>query len=510
MTRAKPAPYKLAIRAPANGRVRQADIELLDDAGRVVLTDRADLSSQVELGKAADRLAGRLGAKPEKVRRQLERGWVDALNRDRERQQQEAAAAAEAGGREEDVDQQAERLLAEMPADVRAEAEAYLRDPDLIERVADDIAALGVAGEWKLTETLYLIGVSRLLKRPAAGRVKGPTSSGKSYVIDQVARLFPAETVIHATQMTPQALFHMRPGSLRHRWIVAGERSRKEDDDTAEATRALREMLASGRLSKLMPVKVGNDLETVPIYQEGPIAYVESTTLSTVFDEDENRCLSLFTDEREEQTQRILERLGEDHAGGAQPDASDRLVSVHHAMQRMLRRREVVIPYAPRLAELIPARRVEARRAFPHLLSMIQAGALLHQHQRGQDGEGRLIATPADYRLARRLLLSPMRRLMGGGISEPARRFHDRLRGWAKVPFTSTQARRKEEHSRAAVYGWLTELHEAGLVRVVSEGRGSSPTTWELVPNDPEECGAVLPPVKEVCGEAGQTRERKD
>src|SRR5262249_25590628 len=149
-------------------------------------------------------------------------------------------------------------------------------------------------------------------------RLHGPSSSGKSFLAEQTSRLFPPETVIHATQMTPQALFHMPPGSLAHRFVVAGERSRIEDDETAEATRARRQMLSSGRLCKRMPMKVaGGKIETVCIEQEGPIAYVETTTLSKVFDEDENRCVSLHTDERREQTRRVITRAAEGYASPA-------------------------------------------------------------------------------------------------------------------------------------------------------------------------------------------------
>src|SRR5262249_43227372 len=148
------------------------------------------------------------------------------------------------------------------------------------------------------------------LDRPLASILQGPSSSGKSYVIEKTASLFPSEAVIHATQMTPQALFHMAPGRLSHRFIVGGERSRIQDDEHAEGTRALREMLSAGKLSKLMPIKVeGGRIETVQIEQDGPIAHVESTTRRKVDDEDENRCLMLHTDERPEQTRRILRQL---------------------------------------------------------------------------------------------------------------------------------------------------------------------------------------------------------
>jgi hypothetical protein len=98
---------------------------------------------------------------------------------------------------------------------------------------------------------------------------------------------------------------------------VAGERSRLEDDDTAEATRALREMLSEGRLSKLLPIKADGQLQTVLVEQDGPIAYIETTTLTKLFNEDANRCILLSSDERPEQTRRILSTLAGVYAHGA-------------------------------------------------------------------------------------------------------------------------------------------------------------------------------------------------
>jgi hypothetical protein len=310
--------------------------------------------------------------------------------------------------------------------------------------------------------------------------------------------------VLFATQITPQALFHMPPDSLRHKFIVAGERSRNDDDEVAEATRALREMISSGRLTKLMPVKFGNELQTVLIQQEGPIAYVESTTMSKVFGEDENRCISLFTDERNEQTRRVMQRLASGYADvGIDIDTNaSRVTNISHAIQRLLLRKEVLVQFAPRLAELLPDNRVEVRRAFPHLVSLVQASALLHQYQRCQDNAGRVIATHEDYRLARYLLLEPMRRLLGGGISEPSRRFHERLRSWfGLAQFSTKDARMKEQASRSSVSDWLRELNTAGALELVEPGRGSLPATWRLSELTPDE--DVLPPESELFRNGG-------
>jgi hypothetical protein len=365
------------------------------------------------------------------------------------------------------------------------------------------VAASGVAGERELTAAIYLVGVSRLLPKPLATIVQAPSSTGKSYTVGKVADLFPRESVILATSLTPQALFYMPPGSLVHKWIVAGERSRREDDESAEATRALREMISSGKLTKLIPTKdKDGGFTTQKIEQDGPIAYIETTTLSKIFDEDANRCLLLSADERNQQTTAIVNRLAAGF-GGAEGIDVEAIISRHHALQRMLKQLPVVIPFAEKIAERFPTDRVEARRAFPHLMAMIQASALLHQYQRPLDGDGRIVASPDDYQLARHLARGPLGRLLGGCIAPAAIRYHDRLAGWASGinSFTTTEAVKRDRATDRAVRGWLHELAGVGAIEQTTEGKGSKPATWKFLGVDRSEleagdCG--LPSAEEI------------
>ena len=293
----------------------------------------------------------------------------------------------------------------------------------------------------------------------------------------------------------------MEPGTLVHRFVVAGERSRLENDDTAEATRALREMLSGGRLSKLLPVKTNGRPQTILVEQDGPIAYVETTTLTTLFAEDANRCILLSSDEQPEQTRRILATLAGVYAHGAAVDRQG-IIDRHHALQRMLQPHAVLVPFAERLAETMACYRVEARRAFPQVVSMVQALALLHQRQRKVDSNGRLLAEADDYRLARHLLGLPMARQLGERIAEPAIRFLERLRGWfgPNETFTRRDAAGRETRSKSSVNGWLRELHEGGMVDQMEEPRGNRPARWRLSNNAPDpDAAAVLPPVENVC-----------
>jgi len=409
---------------------------------------------------------------------------------------------------DDDLAEQTRAALEQTDQDVRKEAERLLEDPALIDRIQADIEAVGVAGEDDLRLTLYMVGTSRLLRRPLAAIVQGQSSSGKSYTVERVASLFPPEAVVLATQMTPQALFHARPGSLSHRWVVAGERSRIENDDKAEATRALREMLSAGRLTKMMPAKVDGEIQTVTIDQPGPIAFVESTTSARVFEEDSNRCVMLSTDERRGQTRTIMRRLAM-HASGAIRSEGPRAVARQQTVQRLLERRTVVIPYAERLVDLLEvfADRVECRRAYPMLLALVEASALLHQRQRATDQDGRLIAAPADYGIAARLLSGPLARTLGENLSDPARRFLERLLAEVDdpldplpVPFTSKAVRQRLRTAKSSVAGFLSELEDKGFLDAAEAapvGRGRPPRAWKPTNRDGEDVD-VLPPMEEM------------
>jgi hypothetical protein len=475
------------------------------DGKDLIDTDTIDLGRTAKRTEFAARLADRTGVPIEDVEAELLR-----ITNERSA----ATAPPENDTADDDLGEQTRAALEQTNPDVLEESGRLLEDPALIERIGADIEAVGVAGEDDLRLTLYLVGTSRLLSRPLAAIVQGQSSSGKSYTVEKVASLFPPEAVVHATQMTPQALFHAKPGSLSHRWVVAGERSRLENDDSAEATRSLREMLSAGRLTKMMPAKVNGEIVTVTIEQEGPIAFVESTTAARVFEEDANRCILLSTDERRLQTKTIMRRLAL-HASGKVRSEGPRVVAVHHAAQRMLERRAVVIPFAERLAELLEvfADRVECRRAFPMVLSIVEASALLHQRQRRADQDGRLIAEPADYALAARLLSGPLARTIGESLSDPARRFLDRL--LAEVhdpidplpsPFTAKDVRHRLKTARSTAAGFLSELEDKGFLdpaEAAGGGRGRPPKAWKPTGRDGEHVD-VLPTVEEILPRGGE------
>lgn len=384
-------------------------------------------------------------------------------------------------------DEEKERVdpLEETPPEVKHAALAMLRDPNLIRHISDDIARLGVAGERLLAMSVYIIGTSRLLSRPLAGIVQGPTSSGKSFVIDEVGQMFPPEHVVRAHKMTPEALVHLPQGALVHKFVIAGERKRKQDDDSAEATRALREMLSDGKLTKLMPTKRAGQIVTICIEQPGPIAFVESTTHQTVFNEDRNRCLFMTTDETSDQTKRILESMAETSTSPAVLAMRESIVAKHHAAHRMLLCCKVKVPFARRLAALFPHQRTEARRGFGQLLSLIKAVALLHQFQRLDMHETGLEieATRHDYEVARKLAGRMFGRSVDAGYTPAVQRFGERLIEWfgdAEFDTSVIATREMVIADLQTIRQYARVLMNVGILVQTEPARGQKPARYKI------------------------------
>ncbi|HUQ70900.1 MAG TPA: hypothetical protein VM165_15335 [Planctomycetaceae bacterium] len=394
-----------------------------------------------------------------------------------------------------------EECLVETPPELQTEMMSVLQSSGLVRWIVDAIERAAVAGEHLLALVVYLTGTSRLLAKPLAVIVQGPSASGESFVIERVGRLFPPEAVLFATDFTPQALYYLAAGELKHRFIVAGERSRRQNDETAQATKCLRELIASGRVSKLVTITDQDGPRTAEVHQEGPIAYVESTTAPELFEEDANRCLTLQPDERREQTRRISEAYGRQLTGELSKEERELAQQQMQCLHRLLEPLAVVVPYGLELVRAMPDEPIEVRRVCGLVGSMIQVVALLHQHQRGRDDLGRVIAQPEDYWLARQLLGDVLARCLGGKPADALRRFVHKL---CKLSgeFTSKEIATSLKMSDRTVRESLNTLLTLGLVKQTEAGRGPIPARW-LIADDialRDESANPLPPVGAVCG----------
>lgn len=65
---------------------------------------------------------------------------------------------------------------------------------------------IGPIGEAKAAKLTYLVVTSRLLDHPVSAVVKGPSSTGKSFLTDRVLAFFPPSATYKLTAMSERAL----------------------------------------------------------------------------------------------------------------------------------------------------------------------------------------------------------------------------------------------------------------------------------------------------------------
>jgi DNA primase catalytic core len=261
----------------------------------------------------------------------------------------------------------------------RARAMSLLRSADLVERIAADFGRSGVVGERSNALVGYLAAISRKLDRPLALLIQSTSAAGKSSLLDAVLRFVPEEDRIVYSAMTGQSLFYMGERDLKHKILAIAE-----EHGAARASYALKLLQSEGELTIASTSKdaATGKLVTEEYRVEGPVMIALTTTAAEIDEELLNRCLILTIDEGREQTAAIhaAQRERRTLAGLLAKAERELILKTHQDAQRLLEPLAVVNPYANRLTFLDD--RTRTRRDHEKYLTLIDAIALLHQHQR--------------------------------------------------------------------------------------------------------------------------------
>lgn len=223
------------------------------------------------------------------------------------------------------------------------------------------LGTVGLVGERRTAKLIYLAITSRLLERPVSVALKGPSSGGKSFTVDTVLQFFPDEAFYALTAMSDRALAYSAE-PLKHRHLVIYEAAGMASDF---ATYLIRSLLSEGKLRYETVQKTRDGLEPKLIEREGPTGLIVTTTSLRLHPENETRMLSLTVSDTREQTAAVFRAL----ANGGVPGAD---LSRWRALQTWLATSacEIVIPYAPALAEMVPPVAIRLRRDFKQFLCL--------------------------------------------------------------------------------------------------------------------------------------------
>jgi DNA primase len=261
----------------------------------------------------------------------------------------------------------------------RAEALAFLKDPKLLGRISADFETCGLVGEDINRQVGYLAAISRKLERPLAVMVQSSSAAGKSALMEAVLAFSPEEERVQYSAMTGQSLFYMGETDLKHKILAIAE-----EEGAERASYALKLLQSEGKLSIASTGKEPSSgrLVTHEYFVEGPAAILLTTTAIDLDEELQNRCIVLAVDESREQTRAIhrMQRTAHTLEGLELRMARADLLRLHQNAQRLLRPVSVHNPYAQHLTFLDDTTRT--RRDHEKYLTLIDAIALLHQHQR--------------------------------------------------------------------------------------------------------------------------------
>ena len=385
---------------------------------------------------------------------------------------------------------------------------AFLKDPKLVERIMADFDRTGLVGEPVNALAGYLAAISRKLATPLAIIVQSTSAAGKSALMEAVLRLVPDEDRVHYSAMTGQSLFYLGEKDLKHKILAIAE-----EEGVRQAAYALKLLQSQGELTI---ASTGKDpdtgqLVTQEYHVEGPVMLFLTTTAIDIDEELLNRCLVLSIDESRAQTRAIQQRQRTKRtlAGLLADTEAEALTVLHRNAQRLLKPLAVVNPYADRLTFL--DEKTRTRRDQQKYLTLIDAIALLHQHQRAVKTvthQGRTIeyveVIPADIALANRLAhevlgrsldeLPPQTRsVLSGLCALVAERMQAQGLPRSDVRFTRRELRERLSMGNTQAALHMDRLMEMEYVLAHRGGRGTSFVYELLYDGAADDAGPRLP-----------------
>ncbi|MEM9859923.1 MAG: hypothetical protein AAF843_21430 [Bacteroidota bacterium] len=287
------------------------------------------------------------------------------------------------------------------PEEMRA-AQAFLAQPNLIERTNEAIGKAGVIGEGTNRLLMYLIFTSRKREQPLHIVSLGSSGVGKTHLQEKVAELIPEEDKIEITTLSENAFYYFGQRELKNKLILI------EDLDGAEnVLYPLRELQSKKRISKTIAHKnTKGETRTLHLVVEGPVSVSGCTTQEYIYEDNANRSFLIYLDESKAQDKRIMEYQRKSSAGKINETKEQEAKGLLQNGQRLLEPIKVINPYAEWLD--IPEEVLKPRRTNNHYLQFIEAVTFYHQHQRemkaDEHGEAYIETTLEDIKAANRLL----------------------------------------------------------------------------------------------------------
>lgn len=313
------------------------------------------------------------------------------------------------------------------------EAMAFLKKPDLLDRIVMDFDICGYVGEAVSKKLCYLSATSRIMRKPFSAIVRAGSAGGKSELMTKTSEFMPSEQVETYTRITAMGLYYMQRDHLRNKLVIIDEKGGSD-----EADYSIRSLQSKDKLSLALPIKDPSTgkTETRTIEMFGPCVIWYSTTQLELNPENLNRSFEVYLDESLKQTEAILnfQKKARTLEGWNNEKEKQKIIRIHQNAQRLLKQVKIIIPFTHLID--FPVKWLRVRRDHDRFLSLIEAVTFLYQFQREQkqtiQGDAYIEATMEDYKnayeLAQNVLVYSLQ-----DLSKPAADFYSSLKNIIKI-----------------------------------------------------------------------------
>jgi len=304
----------------------------------------------------------------------------------------------------EEVFSVANRMLAQTPADIMGDSKAILQSSNILDHAVEAIKALGFDphGQEDAVKAVVLGQVSRLTGSCFHVLIQGNLGEGKSDLARKTGSLHPAELREEVTSFSEMGLAYVGERGLVNKVVILGERRRNDGDGDGASTAILRQLVSENRYTRRTVGDVDGTKTAINLRIDGPASFVETTTSTNVFAEDESRMIKVVLRSTPQQRSRNLGFIYECECGSRGGSAGEeRTKAIWNCVFRQIRPCEVIlfgggVSLPPALEGLLDVSHSDVKRRLRQVISLIKSHALLHQHTRQRDDQGRLRATPDD------------------------------------------------------------------------------------------------------------------
>jgi DNA primase catalytic core len=338
----------------------------------------------------------------------------------------------------------------------------FLKAPDLLNRLNEQIGKAGIVGEENSRLLLFLIIISYINKSPIHAIVQGSSGSGKTHIISRIADLMPEEDVLRFTRITESSLYNWGEFDLFQKIIIIEDLDGLKED----ALYALRELISNQFLSSSVSIKdkKGNNKSTRKEVK-GQFSSLSATTKGETYEDNMSRSFLIAVDESKEQTQRIITHQNKRNAGEIDPETQQKAVRFIQQMVRRLLDYEVINPYATKL--LLPEKVHKIRRLNEMYQAVIKQVPFLNQFQRQFTKDNQLITQIEDIEQATEVLFESIV-LKVDELDGSLRQFFERLKKYVKSKeseFTQREIRQEMNISKTQLQRFINSLLELEYIK---------------------------------------------